>query len=270
VPANNNFQFDLGQPSPNVRRPRQYRCRAPAQLFAAESRVVGKISVLPNDHPSPSRVLWSNTDSGQHAATGTMPRLTQRRGIDSQSHFKAEPDGLCKRRSQANECTSGVPPGQTASQFLVDLARRTAQPFTPLFAAAGAGRPRSPSRARSRSAGRPPHRAPTWLDPDQPLLTNPVLTVTAKHDAALPEFNSLPSFGRRLSAPSLKLPVKLLHMEQHYKEVKDKLDLALPRPVFLSEPGPAAGGFRWHPCRLPSVRVNLQPPLGFARYAGER
>jgi TolC family type I secretion outer membrane protein len=56
---------------------------------------------------------------------------------------------------------------------------------------------------------------------EQQLFTTQSQLVGAQHDAALAEYTLVAAMGR-LIAPTLKLPVELYDMENHYKLVKDK------------------------------------------------
>ncbi len=59
------------------------------------------------------------------------------------------------------------------------------------------------------------------LNAEQELFTDRVQLVTAQHDLALAEFTLAQQIGQ-LTAPDLKLPVKLYDVDSHYRSVRDK------------------------------------------------
>jgi hypothetical protein len=61
------------------------------------------------------------------------------------------------------------------------------------------------------------------------LFTTQAQLVTAEHDTAIAEFNVAAAIGR-LTAPELRLPIRLYDMDRHYQRGKGQVDRFCRRP----------------------------------------
>jgi hypothetical protein len=61
------------------------------------------------------------------------------------------------------------------------------------------------------------------------LFTTQAHLVTAEHDTAIAEFNVAAAIGR-LTAPELRLPIRLYDMDRHYQRGKGQVDRFCRRP----------------------------------------
>jgi hypothetical protein len=61
------------------------------------------------------------------------------------------------------------------------------------------------------------------------LFTTQAQLVTAEHDTAIAEFNVAAPIGR-LTAPELRLPMRLYDMDRHYQRGKGQVDRFCRRP----------------------------------------
>ena len=61
------------------------------------------------------------------------------------------------------------------------------------------------------------------------LFSTQAQRVTAEHDTAIAEFNVAAAIGR-LTAPELRLPIRLYDMDRHYQRGKGQVDRFCRRP----------------------------------------